>query len=164
MERSWCWNRCCSWWVGIWNRRWSKFSWWTLKKRRPSSNIDAPRQEKDKYQILSGVFNGKTTGSPITNSYSKWRYEAQIIIMVLQDPSHTDYAASIKYNGFEDYRGGGHFRKNYYSYCCSWRNTYSCFRKIGIKIATHISSCWYESSIWKYWEDIKIKIKKIFQY
>jgi chorismate synthase len=73
--------------------------------------IVSARVEKDAANILSGVFNGKTTGAPIavmvenkeTNSSD---YEA---IKDLPRPGHSDYPARVRYGGFNDYRGGGRF-------------------------------------------------------
>lgn len=80
-----------------------------LLLRRPKSNLSTPRQEQDSYEFISGYFNGKTTGSPLTiiiyNNDTRSRdYDPNTL-----RPSHADYAAHIKYNGFQDYRGGGHF-------------------------------------------------------
>lgn len=83
-----------------------------LDKRRPGfSKIASPRREEDKVEILSGVFNGFTTGAPISllvfnkdvnsKSYQK--------IRDLLRPGHADYTALIKYGGFNDFRGGGRF-------------------------------------------------------
>ena len=82
-----------------------------LSLRRPYGKLGTARVEKDPYRIVSGVFNGYTTGSPLTilipnentksSDYSETRYLAR--------PSHADYTAYVKYNGYEDYRGGGHF-------------------------------------------------------
>jgi chorismate synthase len=82
-----------------------------LSRRRPHGKISTPRSEADPFQILSGVFDGKTTGTPICiiipngDTQSK-DYEAT---RFLARPSHADYTANCKYHGFEDYRGGGHF-------------------------------------------------------
>lgn len=70
-----------------------------------------PRQETDFPIIKSGVFNGKTTGSPITilfdnNNVRSADYEKQRSI---PRPGHADFVANKKYGGNEDYRGGGHF-------------------------------------------------------
>ena len=82
-----------------------------LTRRRPKDALSTPRQEKDEYSILSGVFEGKTTGTPVciviansdthSGDYSEMQYKMR--------PSHADFAANCRYNGFEDYRGGGHF-------------------------------------------------------
>ncbi len=82
-----------------------------LSKRRPAKNIGTARVELDKYQIISGYLNGKTTGSALTfliennNTISK-DYED---LNELPRPSHADYPAGVKYKGFNDYRGGGFF-------------------------------------------------------
>lgn len=82
-----------------------------LSRRRPHGKISTPRSEGDPFEIKSGVFEGKTTGTPICiiipngDTHSK-DYEAT---RYLARPSHADYTANCKYHGFEDYRGGGHF-------------------------------------------------------
>ena len=73
--------------------------------------IVSERIEKDKVQILSGVFNGFTTGAPITmtvenKDVDSSDYEA---MKDLPRPGHADYTARTKYGGFNDYRGGGRF-------------------------------------------------------
>ena len=73
--------------------------------------IVSGRIEKDKVQILSGIFNGFTTGAPITmivanKDVDSRDYEA---MKDLPRPGHADYTARTKYGGFNDYRGGGRF-------------------------------------------------------
>ena len=70
-----------------------------------------PRQEADYPLIKSGLFNGKTTGAPITilfenNNTRSTDYEKQRDV---PRPGHADFVAKEKFKGFEDYRGGGHF-------------------------------------------------------
>ncbi len=70
-----------------------------------------PRKEDDIPLIKTGVFNGKTTGAPITilfenNNTRSGDYEKQ---KAIPRPGHADFTASVKYGGYEDYRGGGHF-------------------------------------------------------
>jgi len=83
-----------------------------LDRRIPSEpQIVSERIEKDKVEILSGVFNGFTTGAPIAMMVANKEadssdYEA---IKDLPRPGHTDYPARVKYGGFNDYRGGGRF-------------------------------------------------------
>ena len=83
-----------------------------LDRRLPlQPKIVSGRIEKDAVQILSGVFNGFTTGAPISMTVENKEadssdYEA---IKDLPRPGHADYTARIKYGGFSDYRGGGRF-------------------------------------------------------
>lgn len=70
-----------------------------------------PRQETDLPIFKSGVFNGKTTGAPLTilfenNNTRSGDYQKQ---RAVPRPGHADFVASKKFGGFEDYRGGGHF-------------------------------------------------------
>lgn len=83
-----------------------------MKRRAPGRNkFSTPRKEKDDFEIISGIFNGKTTGTPLcaiiknTNNNSK-DYES---IKNKMRPGHADFTGIIKYKGFNDYRGGGHF-------------------------------------------------------
>ncbi len=82
-----------------------------LAQRRPSGAISTARVEADEYIVASGVFNGKTTGTPLcilipnTNTRSGDYDKTGRIAR----PGHADYTAMCKYHGFEDYRGGGHF-------------------------------------------------------
>jgi chorismate synthase len=83
-----------------------------LDRRIPAQpKIVSGRIEKDKVEILSGVFNGFTTGAPIAMIVANKEadssdYEA---IKDLPRPGHADYPARVKYDGFNDYRGGGRF-------------------------------------------------------
>lgn len=70
-----------------------------------------PRKEADEPQFLSGIFNGFTTGSPITLTFANGNtrssaYEQQ---RAIPRPGHADFVAHKKFGGYEDYRGGGHF-------------------------------------------------------
>ncbi len=70
-----------------------------------------PRKEDDLPIFKSGIFNGKTTGAPLTiifenNNTRSSDYEKQRDI---PRPGHADFVASKKFGGFEDYRGSGHF-------------------------------------------------------
>jgi chorismate synthase len=83
-----------------------------LDRRIPQQpKIVSGRIEKDKVEILSGVFNGFTTGAPIAMLVANKEadssdYEA---IKDLPRPGHADYPARVKYGGFNDYRGSGRF-------------------------------------------------------
>lgn len=83
-----------------------------LDRRRPAqSPMTTSRAEEDRVEILSGIFNGFTTGAPIcmlvwnraadSTEYERRRWTPR--------PGHADYPAHVKYGGFNDYRGGGRF-------------------------------------------------------
>lgn len=82
-----------------------------INRRKPGAKGTTPRIESDFPILSSGVFNGKTTGAPLTilfensNTISK-DYES---LRKTPRPGHADFVATQKYGGFEDYRGGGHF-------------------------------------------------------
>ena len=83
-----------------------------VDKRRPGTWVAATaRVEADKVEILSGIFNGRTTGAPVclliwNKDIDSSEYER---IRFLPRPGHADYTAFIKYGGFNDFRGGGRF-------------------------------------------------------
>ena len=83
-----------------------------MQRRAPGKNkMSTARKEGDQFEILSGYFNGKTTGTPlcsiIRNSNQRSRDYDKIKSIIR--PSHGDYPGHIKYDGHNDYRGGGHF-------------------------------------------------------
>lgn len=83
-----------------------------MQRRAPGkSPLATARNEKDAFIIESGFFEGRTTGTPLcvlipnsdqhSGDYSKLKN--------VMRPGHADYSGKVKYNGFNDYRGGGHF-------------------------------------------------------
>ena len=82
-----------------------------LERRRPRGAASTSRVEADKYRIISGEYNGYSTGTPLTiiipnenkksGDYSSLENKPR--------PSHADFAAEMKYHGYQDKRGGGHF-------------------------------------------------------
>lgn len=115
-----------------------------LTLRRPAGAISTARQEADEFSILSGVFEGKTTGTPIcivipnndtkSKDYSQTRW--------LMRPSHADYAANCKYHGFEDYRGGGHFSGRITAaIVAAGAIALKALNNKGIYIGTHVKKC-----------------------
>ena len=80
-----------------------------LERRRPgTSRFTTQRQEPDQVRILSGVFEGRTTGTPISLMIDNvdQRSKDYSEVAVAYRPGHADYAYDAKY-GFRDYRGGG---------------------------------------------------------
>ena len=83
-----------------------------MARRAPGqSALSTARKEADTPEVVSGVFEGKTTGAPlcaiIQNTDTRSRdYEE---LRRKPRPSHADYAAFVASGGFRDYRGGGHF-------------------------------------------------------
>ena len=80
-----------------------------MNKRRAYGKISTGRQEEDTVEIVSGVFDGFTTGTPLTLIIKNQNTRSGDYQRSAARPSHADYTGYCKYHGFEDYRGGGHF-------------------------------------------------------
>jgi chorismate synthase len=82
-----------------------------LQRRKSGATGTTPRREPDLPRIVSGVFNGHTTGAPLTvlfeNTNTRSRDYSQFVS--IPRPGHADFVAQNKYGGFQDYTGGGHF-------------------------------------------------------
>lgn len=114
-----------------------------LSMRRPSGEISTARQEKDNFEILSGVFENKTTGTPlcIVIKNQDTRSKDYSDTKDLARPSHADYTALCKYHGYADYRGGGHFSGRITAaLVAAGAIVIPALTKKGIKIATHIAN------------------------
>lgn len=116
-----------------------------LNRRAPGqNNYSTPRKEEDRPEFLSGIVNSCTCGAPIaamirnTNTrskdYSRLKYCPR--------PGHADYTAQVKYGGFQDVAGGGHFSGRLTAplciaggLCLQW------LQAKGIRIAAHLSRC-----------------------
>ena len=115
-----------------------------LDLRRPAGKISTSRTEKDAFRIVSGVWNGCTTGTPVTilipnenvrsGDYSQMQTIAR--------PSHADYTAQCKYHGFQDTRGGGHFSGRITAALVAAGAVCKCaLEQKGILIGTHVKKC-----------------------
>jgi chorismate synthase len=81
-----------------------------LNRRRPGqSEISSSRDEVDEVEILSGLFNGRTTGTPISLIVHNEDVDSSFYegIKHKPRPGHADFCYEMKYGGFHDYRGGG---------------------------------------------------------
>ena len=82
-------------------------------KRRAASGkaLATPRKEADRVEIVSGLFNGRTTGTPLTGIIRNGNTRSGDYARTkdLMRPGHADYTAKLRYGGYSDYRGGGHF-------------------------------------------------------
>lgn len=115
-----------------------------LGKRRPQGPTDTARREPDEFRIISGVFEGHTTGAPITILIPNidTRSADYAPTHTLARPSHADYSAHVKYDGFEDWRGGGHFSGRITAgIVATGAIAIDALRRKGITVGTHILSC-----------------------
>ena len=113
-----------------------------LTLRRPVGKLSTPRQETDPFVIESGVYNGKTTGSPllirIPNGDTKSGDYAPFA--ATPRPGHADYTAKMKYHGYADPRGGGHFSGRITAaIVAAAAIVIPALKEKGIHIATHIA-------------------------
>ncbi len=115
-----------------------------MEKRKGINSISTPRREADKVRILSGVFEGKTTGTPIALMIENQTQHSKDYSATkdLARPGHADFTAQCKYGGFQDYRGGGHFSGRITApIVAAGAICLKALNKKGIEIGTHISSC-----------------------
>ena len=83
-----------------------------MDRRKPGTSLlSTQRKESDTFHIISGLYNGYTTGAPLCMMIKNEDHDSSSynILKTHMRPSHSDYSAYIKYNGFNDIRGGGHF-------------------------------------------------------
>ena len=112
--------------------------------RRSVDALSTPRREADAVRIVSGVVNGRTTGTPITflieNSDTKSQHYD--ILSEVARPGHADYTAYEKYHGFADTRGGGHFSGRITAgLVAAGSVATAALERLGIRIGTHIAAC-----------------------
>lgn len=112
-----------------------------LRRQGGNNPFSTPRKEADEVTFLSGILNGYTTGAPLcaiienTNARSK-DYNADI-----PRPGHADYTAHIRYGGYNDPRGGGHFSGRLTApLCIAGGILIQILSRRGIKILSHIYS------------------------
>ena len=112
-----------------------------LMLRRPQGRISTARVEADEFRIVSGVFEGRTTGTPICILIPNTNTRSGDYERGLPRPGHADYTASQKYRGFEDYRGGGHFSGRITAALVAAGSiAISALRERDVEVGTHISA------------------------
>ncbi len=114
-----------------------------LDLRKPYGSISTPRRETDEFEIVSGVFNSRTTGTPLTILIKNTDTKSTDYSSLLDTPrpGHADYTASCKYHNFQDYRGGGHFSGRITApLVAAGAIITKALEQKNIRIGTHISS------------------------
>ena len=115
-----------------------------LARRRPAGPADTARVEPDRFQLVSGVYQGRTTGTPLTilipnENVRSADYGA---VQTVARPSHADYTAQTKYHGFQDPRGGGHFSGRVTAgIVAAGAICRQALERKGIRLGTHILRC-----------------------
>lgn len=115
-----------------------------LSLRRPSDALSTARRETDPFTIDSGVFEGRTTGAPlairIPNADTRSKDYSDMAVKMR--PGHADYTAFVKYRGFADWRGGGHFSGRITAALVAAGGVViPALRAKGITVGTHIRRC-----------------------
>jgi len=80
-------------------------------RRKSGAKGTTPRKEDDIPEFMSGVFNDRTTGAPLTIMFKNKNTRSRDYTELRKTPrpGHADFTAAKKFGGYEDYRGGGHF-------------------------------------------------------
>lgn len=115
-----------------------------MGRRRSVDAISTKRREPDNVKIVSGICNGRTTGTPIcilieNKDTQGAHYE---MLKDLMRPGHADYTGFVKYHGYNDHRGGGHFSGRLTApIVAAGSIALLALRSKGITVATHIKKC-----------------------
>ena len=82
-----------------------------LGRRKSGAKGTTPRTESDTPELVTGIFNGFTTGAPITVLFENRNVRSSDYSRLRETPrpGHADFVADRKFGGFQDFRGGGHF-------------------------------------------------------
>lgn len=114
------------------------------KRRARGDGLSTPRVEADRVQFLSGVVNGRTTGTAIALMIENQNTRSGDYAKTadLLRPGHADYTAYAKYHGFQDARGGGHFSGRITAaLVAGGAVVLGALDRAGINIVTHIGQC-----------------------
>ncbi len=113
-----------------------------LNRRAPGQNDwSTPRKEEDRPEFLAGILDGYTCGAPIAavirNNNTKSKDYS--ILYDIPRPGHADYTAQVKYGGFQDVAGGGHFSGRLTApLCIAGGLCKQWLEEMGIRIGAHI--------------------------
>ncbi len=115
-----------------------------LALRRPAGATATARVEPDPFRIVSGVYRGRTTGTPlcilIPNTQAK--SGDYVNLSNTPRPGHADYTGAVKYRGFNDPRGGGHFSGRLTAPLAAAGAIFlAALAERGIRIGTHLLRC-----------------------
>ena len=115
-----------------------------LSRRAPGKNAwSTPRKEADAPEILSGLVNGYTCGAPLTAIIRNTNTRSQDYanLAVTPRPGHADYTAEVKYGGYQDRAGGGHFSGRLTApLCIAGGICLQILAREGIKVVSRIAS------------------------
>ena len=115
-----------------------------LALRRPAGALSTARVEPDPFRIVSGVWQGRSTGTPLcilipNRDVKSDDYES---LAHTPRPGHADYTGFVKYRGFADPRGGGHFSGRLTAPLVAAGAIFlAALRERGVAIGTHIARC-----------------------
>ena len=114
------------------------------RRRARGDGLSTARTEADEVEFLSGVYQGKTTGTALTlmirnqNTRSGDYARTQDLLR----PGHADYTAYAKYEGYQDARGGGHFSGRITAASvAAGAVCEGVLRSLGVRVYTHIAAC-----------------------
>lgn len=115
-----------------------------LKRRAPGQNATStPRKEADRPQFLSGLVDDVTCGAPLAALIENTNTRSQDYAQLRDKPrpGHADFTAQIKYGGFQDVAGGGHFSGRLTApLCIAGGICLQMLKRRGIEVAAHIAS------------------------
>ena len=138
-----------------------------LARRVPGKNaLSTARKEADEPEILSGLFEGKTTGAPLCAMIrnTDTRSADYTAVKDVARPGHADYAAHMRYDGCNDYRGGGHFSGRLTApLVFAGAVARQLLAARGVTVCAHISSIYGESDgCWDTMEELYAASRKEF--
>lgn len=114
---------------------------WEMEKRKAKGTLSTKRHEADQVRIVSGFFEGRTTGTPLCLLIENTNTRSQDYAALKSRlrPGHADFSAFEKYHGYQDYRGGGHFSGRLTApVVAAGAICRQILEAKGVKIATHI--------------------------